>query len=72
MLDYFEDAMRSTSSALPLMVNLFVRTAGQLMFTWSFAGVALKALTSHGKIKLGDKGLRLYQMLVQHIARDKY
>ena len=40
------------------------------MFTWSFAGVALEALTSHDNIKLGDKGLRVYQMLVQHIARD--
>ena len=35
------------------------------MLTWSFAGVALEALTSHDKLKLGDKSL-----LVQHIARD--
>ena len=47
ILEYFEDAMRAPSWALPLMANLFVRTAGQLMFTWSFAGVALEALTSH-------------------------
>ena len=33
--DYFEEAMRTPSSALPLMANLFVRTAGQLMFSWS-------------------------------------
>ena len=45
MLDYFEDAMSAPSSALPLMENPFVRTAGQLMLTWSFAGVALEALT---------------------------
>ena len=31
--EYFENAMRAPSSALPLMVNPFVRTAGQLMFT---------------------------------------
>ena len=40
------------------------------MFTWIFAGMALEALTSHDKLKLGDKGLQVYQMLVQHIARD--
>ena len=62
--------MRPPSSALPLMANPFVRTAGQLMFTWRFAGVALEALTSHDKLKLVDKGLQVYQMLVQHIARD--
>ena len=32
--------------------------------------MALEALTSHDKLKLGDKGLWVYQMLVQHIARD--
>ena len=30
--DYFEEAMRTPSSALSLMANPFVRTAGQLMF----------------------------------------
>ena len=40
------------------------------MFTWSFEGVALEALTSHDKLKLGDKGVLVYQMLVQDIARD--
>ena len=29
----------------------------------------LEALTSYDKLKLGDKGLRVYQILVQHIAR---
>ena len=52
------------------MANHFVRTAGQLMFTWSFAGVALEALTSHDKLKLGGKNLQVYQMLVQNIPRD--
>ena len=33
--DHFEEAMRTTSSALPLMANPFVRTAGQLTFAWS-------------------------------------
>ena len=70
LLEYFEDAMRAPSSALPLMANPFVRTAGQLMFKWSFAEVVLEALTSRDKLKLGDKGLRVYQMLVHYIARD--
>ena len=70
LLEYFEGAMRAPSSALPLMANFFVGTAGQLMFTWSFAGVALEALTSHDKLKLGEKNLQVYQMLVQHNARD--
>ena len=69
LLEYFEDAMRAPSSALPLMANPFVRIAGQLMFTLSFARVALEALTSHDKLKLGGKSLQVYQMLVQHIAR---
>ena len=70
LLECFEDAMGAPSSALPLMANLFVRIEGQLMFTWSFAGVALEALTSYDKLKLGGKSLQLYQMLVQHNARD--
>ena len=40
------------------------------MFTWSFAGVALEALTLHNKLKLGEKGLQVYQFQVQHFARD--
>ena len=66
---YFEEAMRTPSSALPLMANPFVRTAGQLMFAWSLVGIELGMLTSHDKLKLGSKNLEVYQMLVQHIAR---
>ena len=40
------------------------------MFTWSLAGVALEAFTSYDKLKLDDKGLRVYLMLMQHFARD--
>ena len=68
--DYFEEAMRTPSSALPLMANPFVRTAGQLTFGWSLVGIELEVLTSHDKLKLGNKSLEIYQMLVQHIARD--
>ena len=68
--DYFEEAMRTPSSALPLMANPFVRTAGQLTFAWSLVGIELEVLTSHDKLKLGKKSLEVYQMLVQHIARD--
>ena len=32
--------------------------------------MALEALTSYDKLKLGNTVLRVYQMLVQHIARD--
>ena len=70
LLEYFEDEIRAPSSAKHLLANLFVRTAGQLMFTWSLAGVALEALTSYDKLKLGDKILHVYRMLTQHIARD--
>ena len=68
--DYFEEAMRTPSSALPLMANPFVRTAGQLMFAWSLVGIELEVLTSCDKLKLGNKNLEVYQMLVQHVARD--
>ena len=70
LLEYFEDEMRAPSSAQPLMANPFVRAAGQLMFTWSLLGVALELLTSCDRPKLGYNGLRVYQMLRQHIARD--
>ena len=40
------------------------------MFTWSLTGVALEMLTSCERPKLGDKGLRVYQMLRQKIALD--
>ena len=68
--EYFEEAMRKPSSALPLMANLFVRTAGQPMFAWCLVGIELEVLTSHDKLKLGSKSLEVYQILVQHIARD--
>ena len=68
--EYFEEAMRTPSSALPLMANPFVSTAGQLMFAWSLVGIELEVLTSHDKLKLGSKSQEVYQMLVQHIARD--
>ena len=68
--DYFEEAMITPSSALPLMANPFVRTAGQLIFAWSLVGIELEVLTSCDKLKLGNKNLEVYQMLVQHVARD--
>ena len=68
--DHFEEAMRTSSSASPLMANPFGRTAGQLMFPWSLVGVELETLTSHEKLKLGGKSLEIYQTLMQHIARD--
>ena len=64
--------MRTPSSALTLMANLFVRTAGQLMFAWSLVGIELEVLTSCDKLKLGSKNLEVYQMLVQHVARDNF
>ena len=63
--EYFEDAMRAPSSA-----TSFGMTAGQLLFSRSLAGVALEALTSYEKPRLGDAGTRVYQILVQPIARD--
>ena len=68
--DRFEQAMRTPSSAPPLMANPFVRTAGQLMFTWSLVGIELETLTSYDRLKLGSKKLDVYQALMQHVARD--
>ena len=68
--DHFEEAMRTPSSALPLMANPFIRTAGQLMFAWSLLGIELETLTSYDKLKLGGKNLEIYRMLMQHVARD--
>ena len=62
--------MRTPSSVLPVMANPFVRTAGQLIFAWSLVGTELEVLTSRDKLKLGNKSLEVYQMLVQHNARD--
>ena len=33
-------------------------------------GIELETLTSHDKFKLGGKNLEVYQMLMQHVARD--
>ena len=63
--EYFKEATRTPSSTLPLMANPIVRTAGQLMFAWSLVGIDLEILTSHDKLKLGNKSLEVYQMLVQ-------
>ena len=52
------------------MANPFVKTAGQLMFAWSLVGIELEVLTLRDKLKLGNKSLEVYQMLVQHVARD--
>ena len=68
--NHFEEAMRTSSSASPLMANPFVRTAGQLIFAWSLVGIELETLTSHDKLKLGGKNLEIHQTLMQHIARD--
>ena len=68
--DYFEEAMSTPSSALPLMANPSFRTAGQLMFACSLVGIELETLTTHDKLKLGGKNLEVYQVLMQHVARD--
>ena len=68
--DHFEEAMRTSSSASPLMANPFVRTAGQLVFAWSLDGIELETLTSRNKLKLGGKSLEIYQTMMQHVARD--
>ena len=68
--DHFEEAMRTSSSVSPLMVNLFIRIAGQLMFAWSLVGIELETLSSYEKLKLGGKYLELYQVLMQHVAAD--
>ena len=68
--DDFEEAMRTSSSASPLMANPFIRSAGQLMFTWSLVGIDLETLTSYDRLKLGGKKLEVYQALMQHVARN--
>ena len=35
-------------------------------------GVALEDLASCDKLKLGDKGLQVYRMMMQHVARDDF
>ena len=68
--DHFEEAMRTSSSASPLMANPFIRTAGQLMFAWSLLGIELETLNSYDKLELGGKNLEVYRVMVQHVARD--
>ena len=68
--DHFEGAMRTSSSASPLMANPFIRTAGQLMFAWSLVGIELETVTLYDKLKLGGKNLEVYHALMQHVARD--
>ena len=68
--DHFEEAMRTSSSASPLMANPFIRTAGQLMFAWSLVGIESETVTSYDKLKLGGKKLEVYQVLMQHVARE--
>ena len=68
--EYFQVAMRAPSSALQLMAKPFVRTTGQLIFAWILVGIELEVLTSHDKLKLGNKSLEVYQMLVQNITGD--
>ena len=52
------------------MANPFVRTEGQLLFTWCFSGVAMEDLNSVDKLKLSDKGPQVYRKLTQCVARD--
>ena len=40
------------------------------MFAWSLLVIELEKLTSYDKLKLGGKNLELYQVLMQHVARD--
>ena len=49
--DHFEEAMRTSSSASPLMANPFIGTAGQLMFAWSLLRIELETLTSYERAR---------------------
>ena len=40
------------------------------MFAWNLVGRELETLTSYNKLKLGGKKLEVYQVLMQHVARD--
>ena len=64
LLEYFENEMRAPSSAKSLIANPFTWTEGQLLFTWCLAGVPLEDLASCDKLKLGDKGLHVYRMMM--------
>ena len=63
------EAIRTPSSALPLMANPFVRTAGQLMFAWCLVGIELEVLTSCEKMKLDNK--RIGKSLENHRKLDE-
>ena len=53
------------------MAKFFVRTAGQLLFSWSLAGVALEALTSHDKTQTGRYGFaRVPNVGATHCSRE--
>ena len=68
--EYFEEAMRTLVSVAIDGKSFCQGTAGQLMFALSLVGIELEVLTSHDKLKLDSKSIEVYQMLVQHIARD--
>ena len=40
------------------------------MLAWILVGIELETLTSYDKLKLGGKNLEVYQVLMQHVARD--
>ena len=40
------------------------------MFAWRLVGIEMEILNSCDKLKFGYKNLEVYQMLVQHVARD--
>ena len=40
------------------------------MFAWSQVGIELGTLISYDRLKLGGKKLEVYQVLMQHVARD--
>ena len=61
--------MRTPSSALPLMANPFVRTAGQLTLAWNLVGIELEVLTSHDKGIEKEEDSR--QCLENHVKLDE-
>ena len=59
MQEYFENEMRTSSSARFFMANTFVSTEVQLLFAMCRTGVDLEEPTSHDKVRMGDKGLNI-------------
>ena len=53
--------MRTPSSALLLIANPFLRTAGENL---------ARDVDSHDNLRLGGKNLDIYQIVTQHVARD--